>query len=60
MTKHTVYDGTNRHNSKAMKSHPKGEDNIKFKIFHQLTEAIKMKLPNSRPTQVNTCVVEIE
>ena len=48
--------------SEVTKSHPKGDDDIKFSIdwFHKWTEAIKMKLSNSMPSQVNVRIVEIE
>ena len=48
--------------SEVTKSHPKDDDDIKFSIdgFHKGKEASKMKLPNSMPSQVNVCIVEIE
>ena len=48
--------------SEVTKSHPKGDDDIKFLIdsFHKWIDAIKMKLPNSMPSQVNVRIVEIE
>ena len=49
-------------NSEVKKWHPKDDDDIKFSIdwFHKWTEAIKMKLPNSMPSQVNVRVAKIE
>ena len=40
-----------------MKSHPKGDDDIKFS---NKSKAIEMKLPNSMPSEVNVHIVEIE
>ena len=50
------------HISEVTKSHPKGNDDIKFSIdwFHRWIEAIKMKLLNSTPSQVNVRIVKIE
>ena len=45
-------------NSEVTKSHSKGDDDIKFSIDR--TEAIKMKLTNSLPSQANVRIVEIE
>ena len=50
------------HNSEVTKSHPKGNDDIEISIdwFHKWIEAIKMKLPNSMPSQANVHIDEIE
>ena len=44
------------------KSHPKGDDEIEFSVdwFHKWIVAIKMKLPNSLPSQANVRIVEIK
>ena len=49
-------------NSEVTKSHPKGDDDIKFSMgwFYKWIMAIKMKLPNSMPSQANVRIVEIE
>ena len=47
-------------NSEVTKSHPKGDDDIKFPIywFHKWIEGIKMKLLSSMPTQVSKGTAE--
>ena len=49
-------------NNQVTKSHPKGGEDIKFSIdwSDKWLEAIKMKLPNWMPSQVNVRIVEIE
>ena len=48
--------------SEATKSQLEGDDSIKCSTdwFHKGLEAIKKKLPNSMPSQVNIRIVEIE
>ena len=48
--------------SEVTKSHPEGGYDIKFSIdwFHNRIVVIKMKLPNSVPSQVNFRIVETE
>ena len=50
------------HISEVTKSHPEGDDDTEFSTdrFHKRTVAIKMKLPNSVPSQVIVRIVEIE
>ena len=50
------------YDTEVTKSHPKGDDDIKFSVdwFHKWIEAIKMKLLNSMPSQANVRIVEIE
>ena len=48
--------------SEVTKSSPKGDDDKNFSLdwFHKWIEAIKMKLPNSMPSQANVRIVKIE
>ena len=58
----TVKVGSHFDNSQVMKSHPKGDNYVKFSVdwSHKWIVAIKTKLPNSVSSQINIHIAEIE